>query len=452
MGVSNFFEEEPPRPGEPPSPASEDEYGNVVRFEEKRGRKKKEVELPQGWKAEWHIAETGTPLPNLFNVLVALRRYEHLRDVLAFDEMARLVSVKKNPPGMRLRRDCPRWIDDRDVIAIQEELQRLGLRRIAKATVQDAIDVRAAELPFHPVKDYLAGLEWDGTQRVRGWLGKYLGVEGNAYSDSIGEMFLIALVARAYQPGCKADYMLILEGPQGAQKSSACRVIAGEWFSDNLPDLSRGDAVRLSMHLRGKWLIEIAEMSSFNAAESHTLKEFLTQTEERYTPKYARNEVREPRQCLFIGSTNEGQYLKDATGGRRFWPVRVGIIDLEALAQDRDQLLAEAVHLYQEKRPWWPEREFESEHIAPEQASRMQEDVWSVAISEWLDGVGASSSGRQHHCTVTQIATDALLIPIGRVTKREQMRINQIMTTLRWKPGRTKHGRFFERPDPGENG
>src|ERR1700744_6589723 len=128
--------------------------------------------------------------------------------------------------------------------------------------------------------------------------------------------------------------MLILEWPNGAWKTRSCRALAGEWFSDNLPDLSRGDPVRLSMHLRGKWLIEIAEMSSFNAAETHTLKEFLTQTEERYLPKYGRNEVYEPRQCVFVGSINESVYLRDPTGARRFWPVKIGTIDLEALQND----------------------------------------------------------------------------------------------------------------------
>jgi predicted P-loop ATPase len=179
--------------------------------------------------------------------------------------------------------------------------------------------------------------------------------------------------------------MLILEGPQGAMKSTACRILAGEeHFSDNLPDLSRGDAVRLSMHLRGKWLVEIAELSSFNKAETHTLKEFITQAVERYTPKYGREEVREPRQCVFVGTTNESVYLRDPTGARRFWPVTVSTIDLEALAQDRDQLLAEAMHEFRAGAQWWPDREFEAEHIAPQQEARYEADPWQEVIETYL--------------------------------------------------------------------
>lgn len=447
----NWFDQNPqPEPSDPPPPKGEGDYGENVVTLTPKGRRGQ-----AGWKSEWQLSENGSPLPNLRNTMIALREHPTLSKLIQYDEMARSAVIIAQIPGTPHDPTIPREMRDTDVLAIQEEIQITGLRRIAKMTIQDAASLRADQDRFHPVRDYLDGLVWDGTPRVDAWLTFYLGAEPNSdlsddeqrrkskYISKIGRLFLIALVARIYRPGCKADYMLILEGPQGALKSSACRVLAGEWFSDNLPDLSRGDAVRLSMHLRGKWLIEIGEMASFNAAEAHTLKEFLTQTDEKYTPKYGHKDVKEPRQCLFIGSTNDGTYLRDATGARRFWPVKVGTIDLDGLTADRNQLLAEAVKLFRDGEPWWPDRKFEAEYMAPEQAARYEEDAWQEVIVTWA----AQNSIRR--CTVNDVLRGPINLPTGQFGTREQRRVSAIFRHLQWSQSRTNGKTYFERPVQG---
>jgi predicted P-loop ATPase len=322
---------------------------------------------------------------------------------------------------------------------LQEWLQWRGLPRIGKDVTHQAVDLRARERSFHPVRRWLDGLEWDGKARLNSWLAIYLGAtSGDNYLAAVGSMFLISMVARVYEPGCKVDYMPVLEGDQGEVKSQACAVLAGKWFSDGLPDIHHKDA---SQHLRNKWLVEVSELSAFTRAESEHLKAFISRDHERYRPPYGRTEVVEPRQCVFIGTTNKDTYLKDETGGRRFWPVVTGRIDVEALRHDRDQLFAEAVSRYSHGEHWWPDRAFEIEHIKPQQDERYDGDVWEDAIRGYVATL--------ERVNVTTIAHNVLGFDVlAKVGKPDQLRISATLTKLGWRISKYRgHGgiRFYEK-------
>jgi hypothetical protein len=391
---------------------------------------------PQDWLDHCQRNSEGNLRSNLANMMVGLREAPELHDLFAYDEMLRAPLLMRQFPEANMPLD-PHPIRDADVTAVQELLQLAGLTAVSKDTAHAAVDLRARERAFHPVRDYLNALRWDGTERLGSWLNNCLGVEIDDYARGIGTMFLLAMVARIFDPGCKADYMLVLEGPQGAQKSTACAILGGQWFSDSLPDIRSGKDV--SQHLNGKWLIEVAELSALDKAEAAALKAFITRPIERYRPSFGRKEVIEPRQCVFIGTTNKTAYLRDETGGRRFWPVKVGAIDTDALAKDRDHLFAEAVAQYRKGRRWWPSQAFEAKHIAPQQETRYEADAWEEAIRAFLVGLG--------RCTVLEVARGALFIETPRLGTADQRRIAAALERLHWRrAARGPNGERFWEP------
>jgi predicted P-loop ATPase len=391
----------------------------------KRRRRANGNSLEIGAAPEWlvHCSKDGRgePVPNLANTMIALRSDPTVRSTLAFDEMRRAAILVRPiaTGGHNLKQHL---VTDVDVSALQEWLQLAGLRNVAKETVHQAIDLRAEECAFHPVRAYLEGLQWDGTPRLAAFFPRYFGTEPTPYVKAIGRMFLVSMVARILEPGCKADHLPVLEGLQGSFKSTACHILGGEWFSDNLPDVT--DWKDTAQHLRGKWLIEVSEMHAMNRAEAAQLKAFITRTTERYRPSYGRKEIIEPRQCVFIGTTNKNVYLRDETGGRRFWPIKTGIVDIHGLARDRDQLFAEAVEKYRDSEPWWPDRAFEREHIMVEQEARFEADAWEETIAEYLATVPRTTVGR--------VAREALHIETPKIGTADQRRISAILELLKW--------------------
>ena len=233
---------------------------------------------------------------------------------------------------------------------------------------------------------------------------------------------MVSAVARIMRPGCQADHVLVLEGWQGAGKSSAMRTLFGDaWFLDCLPDIRQKDAL---MALRGKWGIEVPELDSFRGAAETRIKSFISQRWDEYRPAYGRKVVRYPRQCVIVATTNEKRWLTDPTGGRRFWPVTVGGaggVDREGLERDREQLWAEAVTRYESNEKWWPEGLHKplAVALADAQDARYAGDIWEDIIRAWI--------GVRIAVEAERVFTEALGIEKGRITRGDQTRIGAIM-------------------------
>ena len=237
-------------------------------------------------------------------------------------------------------------------------------------TVLTAVQTLANHSRFHPVRDYLDGLRWDGVERLDTWLIDYGGAEDKPFTRAIGAVLLVAAVRRVRRPGSKFDELVIFESGQGTNKSQALRVLAvePEWFSDDLPlGLSARETIEV---LSGHWIVEASELQGIRKSEIEKIKAFLSRDTDRARTAYARTVTEARRQCVVVGTTNSEQYLRDLTGNRRFWPVRIECFDLVKLELDRDQLWAEAA-----------QREMKGASI------RLPEELWPAAEIEQLERV-----------------------------------------------------------------
>jgi len=299
---------------------------------------------------------------------------------------------------------------------------------VSQSKVNNAIQLLADDNQFSSAQAALDRLPaWDGVYRLDGFFTKVCNAvvaeEGMSeeeifnrqrYLTALARCFFISIVARILRPGCKVDTVIILEGPQGSLKSTLLKILAfdGKWFSDSMQsDLSNKDA---KLHLLGKMIVELAEISQLKTTGVEKLKAFLSASEDTYRKPYGRGEATYLRQCIFVGTTNHDDYLIDETGNRRFWPVKCGRIDIELAREWRDQLFAEAIDAFSKREQWWLSRDIET-LAEDEQQQRMVEDVWEqkaidlihearsnpfkggswVTIKELLDAVMPNSDNRE---------------------------------------------------------
>lgn len=336
------------------------------------------------WRNEWTLREC---VPNVIEVLLHRAEWQ---GVVGYNEFSDRVVKRTAPPfaAAGLALNVPAWAldewTDADDTRVSVWIAQNERFVPSSNMIHEAVNVVSRQNAFHPVREYLSALPaWDGVGRIDHWLADFLHVEPGEYTTLVSRWFLMGMVARVLQPGVKFDYCLVLEGSQGRFKSTALRILAGEWFSDIELDLANKDAMS---NIRGKWLHEFGEMGSIARSESTRQKSFLSRQFDEFRPAYGRREVKCARQLVFAGTTNEWRWNKDPTGGRRFWPVDVPAeVNIVALEAARDMLFAEALARVQAGERFYPDGQQQREIFDPEQLSREAPNSYVELLAGWLN-------------------------------------------------------------------
>jgi hypothetical protein len=363
---------------------------------------------------------SGAPRATFANTMLAIRR---LGLACHYDEFHR----RKAVAGHILQSFQGDLSDDACTM-----LRRLILEQFCfdpgKDHTRDAVDALCLENTVHPIRDYLDGLMWDGQPRLDNWLTVYLGAEDTPLNNAIGRLMLLAAVRRVRKPGVKFDNVVVLEGPQGSGKSTALKILAGEDnFSDQ--DIITLDAKAQMENVEGIWIYELSELEGLSRADTNKVKAFASRSEDRGRPAYGRFRENRPRQAIFVGTTNEDTYLRDMTGNRRFWPVRTGIIELQRLTVDRDQIWAEAAYREAQSGSLILPEEFW--RAATEvQEDRLEQDPWVDLLGNETRVWGEVVGDKVRVSTASML--NRLEIPPERQQQFHAKRLAHVMRRLGW--------------------
>jgi predicted P-loop ATPase len=404
--------------------------------------------------ADWQGMLQKTPkkqiLGNLHNVIIALRHAPEFDGVFRFNTFGQTVQVAKSPPWY----EPWKTFEPHELLNVEYSYARKWLQgqdiQASKGDVESAVIAVAHDDQFHPVRDYIGGLQWDGVARLDTWLIDHVGADDTDYTRAVGARFLIGAVARVMRPGCKLDQMMILEGPQNLGKSKVFKVLGEPWFTDCMPDVGSKDAM---IQLQGVWIIEQAEMHNMTRADVSRMTSFMTTTHDRFRAPYDRHPEKHARQCIFAGSINPNGngYLKDETGRRRYQSVECAVgwkkgrpIDIDRFTEAKDQLWAEARVRFERGEAWWLDT-FELTEAAEVVAdTRYDADVWTDAVLAWAETKASATNA--------EVLELALGLKKIELTKANEMRVGGILRQAKWerKQGGDRKMRYWNPKPPAE--
>jgi putative DNA primase/helicase len=371
------------------------------------------------------LKENGRPKPTLQNIVRVFEADPRWTGRIRFNELSSSDELEHAPvaDGLRRRSDTL----DGEVGLWLADHYRLDVKT---GLVAEGISIVAARHAHHPVRVYLRDLRWDGTSRAPALFVKYFGAVDTELVRSLGQAFLLSCIARVIKPGSKVDTTPILVGSQGAKKSTGLRVLAvrPEWFADTHLDLGSKDTFET---IQGRWIYELAELDAFKGREWSRIKSLLSSPRDTWRRPYGRHSVQVDRQVVFCGTTNEDTFLGDPTGSRRFWPVRVGEVDVAALLRDRDQLWAEAFQLFNAGARWWLDDVQDRALATASEEFRIQ-DPWEELILQWVYG----RSG----VTTADVLEQAVKKPKDTWTQNDQTRVVAVLRRSGWTQTRPRAG------------
>lgn len=369
---------------------------------------------------------SGVPLTNLSNAVAILEKDPTLAGSVWFDTFLQRILTNV---------DAPReWTEADDINLTLDMQRRHGLARMNRETVSQAVIAIAMRNLKSCVKDWLSTLEWDNEPRMEHFFEDHFGAPGTEYTRAVSKNFFLSLVARAFIPGCQVDNMVVLEGAQGVYKSQSLKTVGGAWFSKQQESVT--DPKAFAELLQGKWLVEIDEMSSFKrSGELSSIKAMVSTQSDRFRPAYGRYAKDQPRQCIFVGTTNETDWNKDDSGARRFWPIAVkGEIDIAGVAACRSQVLAEAVARFLSvpldaptgvrvgaRADWWHTPVADTQ---TEQMKRFDMDPWTDSVEEYLGG--------RLTVSIPDLLINALDLKKKEINSGQSRRVAAILRFLDW--------------------